>query len=165
MTMNPPQGRVGGAARRIDARGAGVIASAVLLAVAAGCQNQDKSGSVSRLSARDVPYLEGVAVPAKFKMVNPKTEDYESGGKRWARHEYAGWAEPEDVRQFYKDQMPLLGWARVTDHNIKGTITLRFERRGEACDVIISTGRFFNRTEIRVVVLPFARTGDSGKMP
>jgi len=128
--------------------------------LAAGCG--DQKPAVTRLSPRSVPYLEGVPVPAKFVLVDKMTEDYESGGQRTARHEYRGSADLHSVREFYREQMPLLGWARVTDQNVKGAVNLRFERKNESCNVEISEinwpAAWFNRTSIQVVVNPFNRS-------
>ena len=119
-----------------------------------GCGDR---GGVRRISPRDTPYLEGVAVPGNFKLVDRNTEDYESGGRRWARHEYVGSADKETLRGFYKEQMPLLGWNRVTDHNVQGRITMRFEKPNEVCDIVITSGGMFNRVRVQAIVMPFQR--------
>lgn len=154
-------GRVSRSAAPLTGGGVCVVLAGLLLGWAAGCGGGQKEG-VARMDARPVPYLEGVAVPSGFSMVDRNTEDYSSGAGRWARHEYVGWADPEAVRQFYREQMPLQGWNRVTDHNIKGTITLRFERRNEACDIVISPTGFLNRTKIQAVIMPFSRSASDG---
>ena len=129
------------------------LAIAVLLP---GCG--DSKEGVARLSPRGVPFLDGVAVPAGFKLVDKMTQDYESGGQRMARHEYRGHADPHAIRNFYREQMPLLGWNRVSDQNVKGTITIRFEKQDESCTVQIQSTGAFNRSSIQVIVMPFKRT-------
>lgn len=133
-----------------------LVGCTLLAAVVAwtGCGDGD---GVSRISPRDTPYLEGVAVPANFKLVDRNTEDYESGGRRWARHEYVGSADKELLRGFYKEQMPLLGWSRVTDHNVEGRITMRFEKPNEVCDIVITSGGMLNRSRVQAIVMPFQR--------
>jgi hypothetical protein len=132
---------------------AGLTCSAILLA--AGCG--DNADGVTRLSPRGVPYLTGVAVPAGFTLVEKNTEDYESGAQRWARHLYRGNAGVTAVRNFYRDQMPLMGWNRVSEQNVKGTVSLRFEKPSESCAVQIAPTGFFNWSTIQVVVMPFSR--------
>jgi hypothetical protein len=123
----------------------------------AGCGDK-QAGGISRLNPRGVPFLEGVPVPGGFDLVTRFTEDYESGGQRMARHTYQGHADPAAVRTFYREQMPLVGWTRVSDQNVQGTVTIRFEKKTEDCTVEIRPTGLFNRTTIQVVVKPFSRT-------
>ena len=117
-----------------------------------------KNGEMERLKARETPFLDDVPVPQGFKLVDKMTEDYESGGQRIARHEYRGFADRYRVRKFYKEQMPLMGWNLLSDQNVKGTITLRFENKYESCTATIIPSGLFNRTTVRVIVNPFNRT-------
>lgn len=137
----------------------GWLALGVTLAtLAAGCADKNsKPGSVSRISPRGVPYLEGVPVPGGFDLVKGESTDFESGGQRNARHVYAGWADPVAVRSFYQEQMPLMGWTRMSGENVEGDITLRFEKKSEACVVEIKPTSFLNRIKIYVTVSPFNR--------
>lgn len=128
----------------------------VVLACLAGC-GDSKPGSVNRLNPRGIPYLEGVPVPGGFELVSRDSTDYESGGQRNARHVYAGFADAAAVRSFYQEQMPLMGWTRVSAQNVEGTISLRFEKKTEACTVDIKPTGFLNRTRIHVTVSPFNR--------
>lgn len=134
----------------------GVIAVCAVLAAAVGCSSGGGKPGISRLAARPKPFLVGVPVPKGFDMVNRMTEDYESGGQRTARHQYSGFADPVDVRDFYREQMPLTGWNRVSDQNVKGRRTLRFERHNEVCTVEIE-GNWINHTNIQVILNPFSR--------
>ena len=142
--------------RRMKRPGPGIRALGWLMVLGlAGCG--DKEGGVSRLSPRSKGYLDGVPVPSGFSLVDKMTEDYESGQQRTARHQYRGFGDEHAVRDFYREQMPLLGWSRVSDQNVKGTVTIRFERKGEACTIQIEPG-WVNLTNIRVIVNPFNRT-------
>ncbi|UCD30088.1 MAG: hypothetical protein JSV03_06340 [Planctomycetota bacterium] len=134
-----------------------LVAGLATIGLLGGCGN-GKSSGMKPLKARELPYLDDVAVPQGFKLVDKMTEDYESGGQRMARHEYRGFADTHRVRQFYKEQMPLLGWNLVSDQNVKGVITQRFENKYETCSVQIKPSGMFNRTTIRVIVNPFNRT-------
>ena len=132
-----------------------LMVSVVLLA--SGC-GDGQEGGVARLSPRGVPFLSGVPVPAGFDLVDKNTEDYESGGRRWARHCYRGHAPLHAVRNFYREQMPLLGWSRVSDQNVKETVSIRFEKKNESCTVRIEPTGAFNRCTMQVLVMPFSRT-------
>ncbi len=123
--------------------------------VAAGCG--DKGDGLKRIGPRSTPYLTGVPVPEGFSLVEKNTEDYESGAQRWARHLYRGHAEQAVVRNFYREHMPLMGWTRVSEQYVKGTLDLRFENASESCTVQIAPTGFFNRCTIQVVVQPFSR--------
>lgn len=134
--------------------GRGWAGVAMLVVLTGGCG--DKAGSAPRLGPRGMPYLTGVPVPDGFTLVEKNTEDYESGAQRWARHLYRGTASLASVRNFYREQMPLNGWNLVSDQNVKGTVSLRFEKPSESCTVQISPTGYFWCT-IQVVVMPFSR--------
>jgi hypothetical protein len=134
-----------------------VGALAVLAAVlVTGCG--DSGEALKRLNPRSTPYLTGVPVPTGFSLVEKNSEDQESGVGRWARHLYRGSAPIQSVRNFYREQMPLQGWNRISDQNVKGTLSLRFEKANEACTVQISPTGFFDWCTIQIVVTPFNRT-------
>jgi len=144
----------------------GYVAVGLILATGllAGCGKSSwllgsskKNGGIEQLGPRRVSFLEEVAVPEGFRLVEGHSVDHESGGQRMAMHEYQGRADPFAVRSFYRQQMPQLGWDRVSDDSVKGTITLRFEKRREVCTVKIRSAEF-GRCVINVEVSPFSRT-------
>lgn len=148
--------------RRRWVAGSALFAAVVVL-TSAGCQNSSgvfakKSGNVARLSPRSVPFLTGVPVPSGFKISDPRTDTSESGGVRFARQEYAGYADPYAVREFYREQMPVMGWREVSSHDVKGKQFLRFESNNEECNVTIEPTAWFNYTTIQIVVKPFTRS-------
>ncbi|MBN1490045.1 MAG: hypothetical protein JXA69_09020 [Phycisphaerae bacterium] len=138
--------------------GVGGLVLAVLVGV--GCQGGGKSGD-GRMVARPVPYIPDVPVPATFKLVDKMTDDYSSGGVRVVRHEYEGGCDTAALRAFYQEQMPTYRWTRISDQNIQGEITLRFEKGNESCDIVIrpKSGGWGDRAAVRVVILPIDRTG------
>ncbi len=143
--------RLGGAPGRLRA-----LAVWTALTALTGCG--DPKDGVTRLSPRGVPFLDGVPVPAGFQLVDRMTEDYESGAQRMARHVYEGAADPNAVRSFYREQMPLVGWNRVSDQNVKGSIAIRFEKQTEACHITIDRSGTLGRVRIQAVVMPFNRS-------
>lgn len=137
----------------------GAFLLGMVLVVGAGCQQSSKSdGAIARLSPRSVPYLNGVPVPAGFRLKERLTDAYESGGVRFARQEYTGSADPAAIREFYKEQMPLLGWREISSHDIKGRLSMRFENQNEECNLTIEPTGWFSRSTIQVVVKPFNRS-------
>ena len=122
-----------------------------------GCGGGKRDKAPGRLAPRTVPILEGVAVPNGFDLVDKMSEDYESAGVRLARHEYEGTGDLFTIRRFYREQMPLLGWTRTSDQNVKGRISMRFEKKYEECTVEIEKGGVFGRASIQVIVKPFNR--------
>ncbi|MHC4441484.1 MAG: hypothetical protein ACYTF1_13770 [Planctomycetota bacterium] len=135
----------------------GLILSLITAGLIGGCNGSQKGG-MKRLKPRQTPFLNDVPVPQGFKLIDKMTEDYESGGQRMARHEYRGYADQYRVREFYKEQMPIMGWNLVSDQNVKGIITLRFENKFEFCSVTLSPTGWFDRSTIRVIINPFKRT-------
>lgn len=125
---------------------------ALMLLVSCG----DKKPGANRLHPRGTPFLTGVPVPNGFKLVDRLSEDYESGSSRFARHQYSGSGDIMAVRDFYTDQMPLMGWSLISNQNVKGVIQMRFEKKTEECTVEIEGGTF-GRVTIQVIVKPFSR--------
>jgi hypothetical protein len=139
----------------------GCLAGLAALALA-GCQSGTLGGSnAGRITARPIPYISDVPVPTGFKLVDKMTDDYVSGGVRVVRHEYEGRADRAALRNFYQEQMPTYRWARISDQNIKGEITLRFEKANESCTVVIrpTNSDWFDQSSIRVTIVPFDRSG------
>ncbi len=98
------------------------------------------------------------------------SEDRSTGSARlYLRHLYEGTGDKYAVRSFYREQMPLVRWTKVSDGNIKGNFTMRFEKGNESCTITISDARSFlgPRTQIQIVVAreergnapPTTRTG------
>lgn len=139
------------------------LAVSLLAVVSAGCG--DNKGTVTRLNPRGVPYLEGVPVPNGFKLEKGESTDFESAGQRNARHVYSGFGDASRVRSFYQEQMPLMGWTRVSAQNVEGNITLRFEKKTEACTIEIRPTQFLDRTRVHVTVSPFDRSAQPQSEP
>jgi hypothetical protein len=108
--------------------------------LAGGCESAGKSKSQSvRLIASNRPYEPDVPLPAGFEIVEQAMEDYSTGQARlYLRHVYAGRADKFAVRRFYREQMPLMRWAKVSDSAVKGQFTMRFAKGNEVCMIDIS---------------------------
>ncbi|MDM8007881.1 MAG: hypothetical protein QUV05_17220 [Phycisphaerae bacterium] len=141
----------------------GLLIGLLTVGLGSGCSSwssgssKSKSGGLKQLNPRGVAFLEEVPVPDGFHLVDKHSMDQESAGQRMARHEYQGRADPFAVRDFYRQQMPQMGWERVSDQSLKGVITMRFEKKLEVCTVQIQSGHF-GRSIVNVEVVPFSRT-------
>lgn len=140
----------------------GMLIGLLAVGLASGCSNwpsgtSNKSGGLKQLNPRGVAFLEEIPVPDGFQLVDEHSMDHESAGQRMARHEYKGRADPFAVRDFYRQRMPQMGWERVSDQSVKGVITMRFEKKLEACTIQIRPGHF-GQSIVNVEVMPFSRT-------
>jgi hypothetical protein len=131
-----------------------LVGVAVCLALGSwGC-----SGTKSQESLRLVPsprvYEGDIPFPVGFRFLEKVSEDRSTGTARlYLRHSYDGHAPAYVVRNFYREQMPLAGWAMVSDGNVKGDYTLRFEKASEACTVHIHEKAGLSTvTEVEVVI-------------
>jgi hypothetical protein len=102
-------------------------------------------------------------VPQGFELVEPASEDRATGTARlYLRHTYEGKARKYDVRAFYREQMPLARWAKVSDGNVKGEYTMRFEKGNEGCNILIRDREGYKAgTQVQVIVCQEQR----GKAP
>lgn len=127
--------------------------------LAAGCAEKPKDTiGRNQLVASRSPYFADLPVPAGFEMVDNETTDYMTGGLRYARHVYAGPAEPVQVRDFFQEQMPLSRWKWIDTENESGVQSLRFRKDDERCDVTITRENrgWFPKTMIRIRISPMA---------
>lgn len=140
----------------------GVVLVAVCVAPA-GCTG---SGNQEvRLLASSKPYEADIPVPNGFKLVDEASEDRATGVSRlYLRHVYRGQADIHAVRNFYREQMPLARWIKVSDGNVAGRMTLRFEKGNESCTIDIHEvpGRVRKCTEIQVIVSQEQARGQLG---
>jgi hypothetical protein len=119
-----------------------------------------------RLIASSKPYEPDVPIPVGFKLVDEASEDRSTGVSRlYLRHLYHGKADKHAVRSFYREQMPLARWIKVSDGNVQGKITLRFEKGSESCTIEIreKPGRMGTSTEVQVLVSQEQRGADTAK--
>jgi hypothetical protein len=128
--------------------GAAVLILALL--TGSGCSQQPEK--IERLVAAPRPYEPDVPIPSGFRIVDDATEDRSTGTMRlYLRHVYTGAADKYAVRNFYREQMPLARWSKVSDGNVRGLCTLRFVKGNESCVVEIGDASQF-KTRIQVLV-------------
>ncbi len=107
--------------------------------LAGGCDSSgQRTAQTVRLIASGKPYEQDLPLPAGFAIVERAMEDHSTGQTRtYLRHLYAGGADKFAVRNFYREQMPLVRWAKVSDSAIKGEFSMRFAKGNEVCEINI----------------------------
>ena len=135
-----------------------LVASAVLVC---GCNDKpqavDSSGGGYRevsaptgLVAKGRPSIADVPEPIGFKLDERRSRYFAAAGARYVDHLYKGRADKWAVGRFYKRQMPISRWVRVTDRFVQGGIVLDFEKETERCVIQIVKGSLFYPTYIKV---------------
>lgn len=136
-------------ARRFD-----WLAVACISLSLAGCAAAPARGPHIRLG-RGTPFESDIPVPADFRIVDRASEDRSTGTSRlYLRHLYEGSADKHALRTFYREQMPLARWTKVSDGNVKGSIVMRYEKSAESCTVMLTSTRgvFGDTAQIQVIV-------------
>ncbi|MCH7525842.1 MAG: hypothetical protein IID39_00255 [Planctomycetes bacterium] len=138
-----------------------ILAGWVLLP---GCAGTDPEQAHLRLKPVR-PFEPDIPIPRGFVIVDQASEDRSTGSARlYLRHVYEGKADKHAIREFYRREMPLAQWVKVSDGNIKGDLTMRFEKGGESCTVHVTDrrkGLVFKTARIEVIVAREER----GQMP
>jgi len=120
-----------------------------------GCSQNDSGTQQVRLVSSTRAPEPDIPIPAGFQLVDEASEDRSTGVSRlYLRHLYVGKADKYAVRNFYREHMPLARWQKVSDGNVRGVCTLRFEKGSESCTVDIrdaGTG-MGRRTQIQILV-------------
>ncbi len=118
------------------------VVVAVALSVGDGCVAARGTAHSDTLLPAANPYDADVPVPAGFRLVDEASEDWSNGSARYLRHRYRGRADKSAVRTFYREQMPLVRWTPISDGNVHGSVTMRFQRDGESCTITIEQERY-----------------------
>ncbi|MBN1345755.1 MAG: hypothetical protein JXQ73_23885 [Phycisphaerae bacterium] len=122
-----------------------------------GCQEGTWGGQAAKLNphkqqlgSTDVP------VPEGFEMDEASSEDKSAGGWRFIRHTYKGGADPQLVRAFYREHMPMSKWTMLDDEMKQGQYTMHFKNDQESCEIVISRikEKWTTKTKLVVEVSP-----------
>ena len=130
-----------------------------MVSLAVGCAGSAPIGLEGALKPSRQPHEPDIPLPEGFRLVERSCEDWSSGPIRYLRHRYRGRAEKAAVRRFYRQQMPLVRWKAISDGNVHGRYTMRFERRTESCTITIedATLGLSSRVVVDVLIAPAAR--------
>lgn len=131
--------------------------SAVLVVVAAlaaaGCEGiGSRKTSDDRLATTPRRVIPDVPVPDGFRMDLDHTFYNSSGTIRSGYATYTGRAKMPMLVEFYKDNMPISGWALTNESGSGGSYILNYEKTAEQVAVKITPGTFY--TTIVVSFLP-----------
>ena len=136
----------------------GMVAAALVTLILAGCTGVDSRGAKDdRLAASKRLVIPDVPVPDGFKM-DLKFSDWRnsSGGLRTGYALYTGRASLPALVEFYKDNMPISGWAMIDESGTSGSYILRYEKGSEKVDVKVTPGGIY--TDIMVSFWPRGST-------
>jgi len=101
-----------------------------------GCAGMSKRDDASKTSGLLEPSsmlkFSDVPVPVKFKLLAEDSYSFESSGVRVGVLKYRGKADPDQIVNFYKEQMPMYNWVflNVVEY---GDRLINFERENETC--------------------------------
>ncbi len=111
----------------------------LVLSGCAGLSKQDKQmGNSGLLEPQATLKYNDIPVPAGFKLVAEDSYSFESAGVRVGLLKYKGKARPEQVVNFYKEQMPMYSWSLLNVIEY-GQCILNFEREQESCIINMLT--------------------------
>ena len=119
-----------------------IVFVCLCLFVLAGCTmiQQDKSMSPnpSALEPQAMNKFSDVPVPSGFKSLPQQSYSFESSGVRVGVLKFQGKAEPDQIVNFYKEQMPMYNWnlLNVVEY---GDRLLNFDRENETCVITLLT--------------------------
>lgn len=138
----------------------------MLIAMAmAGCATtRERGGDLGETpKALDVAMalkFEDVPVPAGFRAVTNESFTFQNDILRVGILKYYGRANPEQIVNFYKDQMPLYNW-RFLNILEYGRRIMNFDREDQTCIVVVEGSRF--NTYITITVGPKTSRGSTYK--
>jgi hypothetical protein len=114
-----------------------LLAAAFLSGCTALSDSSDPKLSTSgSLKAQSILKFSDVPVPAGLKSLPLESYSFESSGVRVGVLKYIGKANPDQVVNFYKEQMPMYNWSLVNIVEY-GQRLINFEREGESCIITI----------------------------
>jgi len=124
----------------------------MVMTLASGCHWGDPGEAPVRLNPSPKFYVADIPLPEGFRIVDPLGESRATGTRRlYLRHVYEGQGDHYSVRDFYEREMPLFGWAKVSDGNVGGLITIRFEKASESCTAEIRESGF-GKTRVQILI-------------
>ena len=125
-----------------------MLAGLILAGLMAGCPKDNPNPTI--LETRHQPYVADVPVPAKFTLVESKSSNTYTAGRRTVKHLYEGYSEPITVRTFYMNYMPMSNWVITEDTLQDNVYHLKYRKAEERCEIRIekSATGFRHATQI-----------------
>ncbi len=105
---------------------------AIALLGCAATPGRDTSRRSTLLEPQAILKFLDVPIPAGFKALNEKSYSFETQGVRVGALKYQGKANPDQVVNFYKEQMSMYNWnlLNIVEY---GNRLLNFDRENETC--------------------------------
>ena len=101
-----------------------------------GCAGPS-SKSLGLLEPSSIQKFTDVPVPAGFNLLSKNSYSFESSGVRVGILKYRGKANPDQIINFYKEQMPMYNWnlLNIVEY---GDRMMNFDRDTETCIISLS---------------------------
>ncbi len=133
-----------------------LVGGCALVLWVCGCEGGAFGGEPTKLIPQEQLGNSEVPVPTDFEMDETDSHDKSTGGWRYIRHTYVGKAEPQLVRAFYREQLPLVNWKLTKDEMRQGQYMMHFESDVETCEITISRikERWSTKTKLQIEVSP-----------
>jgi len=94
-----------------------------------------KAGEGKTLVPQSQPPVKDLPVPIGFDLDVDTSRSYEADQSRLIDHVYRGPAAKDEVRRFYRYNMPLNGWDFRGSQQVGDEVVLRFEKDSQWCEV------------------------------
>ena len=122
---------------------------ALCMTLAAAClcgcqQSSSRTRADQPLMPTQNPVISDIPVPIGFKIDLKHTFYNSTSGLRTGYATYSGRGKTAALLDFYRDNMPMSGWALVRESTnpSSGSYTLHFQKENEGTDVRITPGAF-----------------------
>lgn len=140
----------------------GLLISVFFIAGCAGLKKGNSSSSSGLIEPRMMTKFSDIPVPAGFKALPQLSYSFETSGVRIGLLKYQGKADPEQVVNFYKEQMPMNNW-RLLNIIEYGERLLNFDREQETCIItLLSKGK---NITITIAIGPKAQSAKKADKP
>ena len=125
-------------------------------------KKESETGISALLEPQSILKFGDIPVPVGFKLLARDSYSFESQGVRVGVLRYQGKANPEQVINFYKEQMPMYNWNLLNIIEY-GERLLNFDRESETCIVsLLSQG---NKITITISVGPKSQVPKKSDKP
>ena len=153
--------------KRFSLHSAFYILSTVLLLAGCATYSTSKDARVSSpgmLEPQAILKFSDVPVPVGLKSIPLESYSFESSGVRVGVLKYQGKTNPEQIVNFYKEQMPMYNWNLINIVEY-GQRLINFERENETCIITMTPGSWGN-TVITISLGPKSQvTAKKSKQP
>ena len=125
-------------------RGVVVLVVMALAMIVAGCEQIGGARQETQLVVAREPIVTDIPVPEGFKMDLQRSFYYAptAGSPRVGKLTYTGRAQTPELITFFRENMPVSGWAMKNEAGTFGSYVLYFEKGTETAQVSVTPYRF-----------------------